>query len=265
MDILNIYQRRLRVKNYSERTIETYSYYLKQFIINSDIKDPYQLTTGQMIKYLQEYNYTSISQQNQIINGLKQLYKRILNRSDIHLSKIERPRKEKKLPQVIDQDLLKQKIKAIPNIKHRAILCLGFSCGLRVSEVVNLKIKDIDSKMMLIHINNAKGRKDRIVKLSEYTLQLLREYYKEYHPVDYLFNGQFDLQYSTSSCEAIFKKYIDANLSYHKLRHSYASALVENGVNLKTIQDLLGHQSSKTTEIYCHTTLKHLNQAQLPM
>lgn len=263
MEILNIFEKRLRIKNYSERTIKTYCFYSKQFLLNLNVKDSYQLTTKQLFDYLYSYKYTSISQQNQVINSLKLFYKYILNRSEIHLKKIERPRKERHLPQVIDRDLIISRINAISNIKHKAILQLTYSVGLRVSEVVNMKLTDIDSKRMIIHIKNAKGRKDRIVPLSPVVLETLRVYYKEYYPREYLFNGQFGLKYSIHSCQLVFKKYIDNKSHFHVLRHSSATTLLENGTDLRIIQKILGHSSVKTTEIYTHVSTQLLSRVSL--
>lgn len=265
MEILNIFERKLRIKNYSERTIKTYLFYSKQFLINTSTKDAYQLSIKSLDLYLQNYKYTSISQQNQIINALKLFYRYILNKSDIHLSKIERPRKQKHLPKVIAKEILIKRISSIKNLKHKAILQLTYSVGLRVSEVINLKLEDIDSSRMIIHIKNSKGNKDRIVPLSTATLNTLRGYYKEHHPKEYLFNGQFKLQYSIHSCQNIFKKYIDKNLKFHTLRHSFATSLVENGTNLRVIQNILGHSSSKTTEIYTHISNNMLKNVELPI
>jgi site-specific recombinase XerD len=265
MKILKIFEEKLRYKNYSPRTIDMYRSYLSNFLKDSCIKDPYQVTTNQIIRFLESYNFTSTSQQNQYIGSLKLFAKYILNKKNIHLSKIERPRSEKKLPRVIDGDYIKNKLLQINNLKHRAILTLTYSIGLRVSEVVNLKIEDIDSKRMLIYIKNAKGKKDRIVPLSKTVLELLREYFKEYKPVDYLFNGQNKLKYSTGSCQKIYKKYIDLSTSIHTLRHSSFTNLLENGTDLRIIQKIAGHSSSKTTEIYTHVSNKMLSRVNLPI
>jgi site-specific recombinase XerD len=196
---------------------------------------------------------------------LKLFAKFILNKKDIHLSKIERPKSEKKLPKVIDGDLIKEKLPNIENLKHKAILTLTYSVGLRVSEIVNLKIEDIDSKRMLIHIKNAKGRKDRIVPLSQNVLELLREYFKKHKPTTYLFNGQKSLQYSIGSCQKIYKLYIDQNSSIHTLRHSSFTNLLENGTDIRLIQKLAGHSNVKTTEIYTHVSNQLLGKVKLPI
>lgn len=263
MKILKIFEEKLRNKNYSEKSIKLYVSYLNNFLTQNNIKDPYQIRTQQIEIFLEKHPYTSISQQNQYIGSLKLFAKYILNKKDIHLDKIERPRTEKKLPRVIDSNFIKDKLFKIINLKHRAILTLTYSVGLRVSEVVNLKIDDIDSKRMLIHIKNAKGRKDRVVPLSQTVLELLREYFKEYKPKVHLFNGQNSSQYSIGSCQKIYKKYIDENSSIHTLRHSSFTGLLENGTDLRIIQKIAGHSSSKTTEIYTHVSNQLLNKVNL--
>lgn len=265
MKILEIFEEKLRYKNYSPRTIDVYKSYLGNFIKFNNIKDPYQVTTNQILKFLESYNFTSTSQQNQYIGCLKLFARYILNKKDIHLSKIERPRNNKKLPKVIDGEFIKQQLSKITNIKHRAILTLTYSVGLRVSEVVNLKIEDIDSKRMLIHIKNAKGRKDRIVPLSQTVLELLRDYFKQYKPKEYLFNGQTTPQYSIGSCQKIYKKYIDVNSSIHTLRHSSFTNLLESGTDTAIIQKIAGHSSIKTTQIYLHISNTNLSKVKLPI
>ncbi len=263
MKILKIFEEKLRYKNYSDRTIRLYISYLKKFINHEGIKDPYQIRTYQMESFLEKYPYTSRSQQNQYIGALKLFAKYILNKKDVHLTKIERPKKEKKLPKIVDGDFIKTQLSKIDNLKHRTILTLVYSVGLRVSEAVNLKISDIDSKRMVIYIKNAKGRKDRIVPLSKTMLELLRIYFKEYRPVDFLFNGQNSIQYSIGSCQKIYKKYIDNSTSIHSLRHSSFTGLLENGTDLRLIQKIAGHSSIKTTEIYTHVSNKMLNNVNL--
>lgn len=265
MKILKIFQEKLRYKNYSEKSIKLYTSYLKFFIKEADIKDPYQITTKQIVDYLESKSYSSTSQQNQYIGCLKLFAKYILNRKDIHLSKIERPKSEKKLPKVIDHDFIINQLSKINNIKHKAILTLTYSVGLRVSEITNLKVEDIDSKRMLIHIKNAKGKKDRIVPLSKNVLELLREYFKEFRPKEYLFNGQDSKQYSIQSCQKLYKKYIDGNSSIHTLRHSSFTNLLECGTDLRIIQKIAGHSSSKTTEIYTHVSNQILSKVNLPI
>lgn len=265
MKVLEIFENKLRYKNYSKRTIDIYKSYLKNFINICNIKDYNNVTTTQIINFLETYKFSSTSQQNQYIGCLKLYAKYILNKKDIHLSKIERPKSEKKLPKVIDKDFILDKLSKIDNLKHKSILTLTFSVGLRVSEIINLKIEDIDSKRMIIHIKNAKGRKDRIVPLTTTVLKLLRLYFREYNPKEYLFNGQNNIQYSIKSCQNIFKKYIDENSHIHILRHSCFTNLLESGVDLRLIQKIAGHNNAKTTEIYTHVSNQLLSKIKLPI
>ncbi len=261
--ILKIYEQKLKYFNYSKRTIEVYAHYAEKFLLKVD-KYPQHLVSSDFQRYLDDFTFSSISQQNQVINAIKFLYEKVLDRKydKVHF---ERPRREKHLPRVIDKDDILQKINAIENLKHKAILSIGFSVGLRVSEVCNLKISDIDSKRMLITIKNGKGMKDRIVPLTEKILVLLRDYYKEYRPKEYLFEGQFGGQYSTGSCEKIIKKYIDDNVGFHLLRHSSFTSMLEGGTDLRVIQKIAGHRSSKTTEIYTHVSAQCLQRAAMPL
>lgn len=165
----------------------------------------------------------------------------------------------------MDSETIKERLNNIVNLKHKAILTLTYSVGFRVSEIVNLKIEDIDSKRMLIYIKNAKGRKDRVVPLSSNVLSLLREYFKQYRPVEFLFNGQKTKQYSIGSCQKIYKKYIEEKGHIHILRHSCATTLLENGTDLRIIQKILGHSNVKTTEIYTHVSTAILNKVSLPV
>lgn len=266
MKITNYYEiskQKLKYLNYSDKTILNYLTYIKQFL-NEINAPPSRLNSDDFQNYLNNYMFTSVSQQNQVINSIRFLYKDVLGKKYDKVS-FKRPRSEKKLPKVIDSDHILSKLGLIKNLKHNAILTLTYSVGLRVSEVVNIKIEDIDSKRMLIHIKNAKGRKDRIVPLSQTVLDLFRIYYKLYKPKEYLFNGQNSKQYSIGSCQKIYKKYIDNTSSIHCLRHSSATALLESGTDLRIIQSILGHSNVKTTEIYTHVSKNILQKVVLPI
>jgi len=265
MKITEVYKQKLQFKNYSPRTIETYSCYFLKFLQDEKITDPYQVTTKQIAFYLENQNYSSISVQNQVIGALKLFAKYILNKKELHLNKIERPKKEKKLPLVVESEKLKEAILSIENLKHKAVLMLGYSCALRVSEVINLKITDIDSNRMLINIRNAKGRKDRIVVLSPKLLETLRAYFKEYRPKEFLFNGQFKPYYSSESCNQLIKKYIGDSYHFHTLRHSGATTMHESGTDLALIQKILGHNNIKTTMIYTHISQKAIQNVISPI
>ena len=253
----------LRIQNYSENTIKIYKYYLKEFLEKQN-KWYKHLTNNDFQEYIDNYNYKSTSQQNQVINSIKFLYFNILNKRNSILD-FKRPRKEKKLPKIIDKNYLIYSLNNIQNLKHKALLSLTYSVGLRVSEIINLKIVDIDSKRMLTIIKQSKGNKDRLVPLSNNLLYLLRNYFKEYKPKEYLFNGQNSLQYSSNSCNRIIKKYLGKQYHMHSLRHSCFTHLLEAGTDLRIIQVLAGHSSSKTTEIYTQVSNKTLNNINLPL
>ena len=262
--IIKICEEKFIYLNYSPRTRDNYMSHIKLFLENLRDKQIIHCNSIDFQSYLDSYKFTSVSQQNQVINSIRFLYKEVLGKKYDKVS-FKRPRTEKKLPKVIDGDYIKSQLSKIENLKHKSILTLTYSVGLRVSEVVNLKIEDIDSKRMLIHIKNSKGRKDRIVPLSQTVLELLRQYFKEYKPKVYLFNGQNGLQYSIGSCQKIYKKYIDSDSSIHTLRHSSFTNLLESGTDLRIIQKIAGHSSSKTTEIYTHVSNQLLNKVKLPI
>ncbi len=263
-EILKIYEAKLKYFNYADRTIEVYTHYASKFLEKVD-KYPQHIVASDFSNYLIGFKFTSVSQQNQVINAIKFLYEKVLCRKYGKVD-FQRPRRERKLPQVIDSNFLIEKINKIQNIKHKAIIMLAYSVGLRVSEVINLKIADIDSKRMMINIYKAKGKKDRVVPLSENVLNCLREYYKAEKPKQFLFNGQDGrLQYSSTSCNAVVKQLIGTKYHFHLLRHSSATAMLEAGTDLRYIQGILGHNSSKTTEIYTHVSRASLLKVKLPI
>lgn len=253
----------LRVRNYSENTIINYCSYIKEFLSNFN-RDVYHISVDDVLTFMNNKKFSSVSQQNQYISSIKLLYSILLGHK-IKINTISRPRNEKKLPRIIEKEYLVDKINNIKNIKHRSIISLGYSTGLRVSETLNLKINDIDSKRMLIIVRQGKGRKDRIVPLSSNMLILLREYYKIYKPIEYLFNGQNSLKYSTTSCNKIVKKYLGNDKYFHLLRHSCFTSLLENGTDLRIIQKIAGHRNIKTTEIYTHVSTNVLKNVVLPI
>lgn len=243
---------KLNYFKYSQKTIEMYSHYIIKFL-ESVNKYPQHLTSKDFEYYLMNYNFTSISQQNQIINSIKFYYDKILNKKYKKID-FQRPNKEKKLPQIIEKKYALKCYNSINNLKHKCIIGLGLGCGLRVSEVINLKPAHIDSKRMIVNIINGKGRKDRIVPLSQDLLNILRNYWKAYKPKEYMFNGQKSSQYSTTSCNKLVKRYFGEIYHFHTLRHSFATHLLESGVDLRIIQKLLGHSQISTTTIYTHVS-----------
>jgi len=231
-----------------------------------------RLTTEQINKYLlnliQSRNI-SISQQNQRINAIKFFYEKVLGRNKQYYE-LHRPNKEHKLPKVLSKNEVKKILLSCGNIKHRCILMLMYSAGLRRSEVIDLTISDIDSERMVINIIGAKGKKDRVSLLSENILQLLRKYYKDYKPKKYLFEGAKGGKYSPTSIAKLLtnaaqKAGIHKNVTPHMLRHSFATHLLEQGTDLRYIQELLGHNSSKTTEIYTHVSKKAIGNINNPV
>jgi len=255
---VDIFKNKLRFKGYAESTIDCYSYFVRLFLEYTN-KRLSHITHTDAYAFIEEYSESNNSQKNQVISAIKLFYKYVLN-AKLDRVKLERPRKQKKLPRVIDSEELEHKLSQIKNLKHKTILELGYRCGLRVSEITNLEIKDIDSKKILIR--NSKGNKDRYVPISESMLRVLRTYYKSYRPRVYLFEGSRG-KYSVASCQKIFKKYIDANKSFHTLRHSCFTTMMERNTNLHIIQAIAGHAKSSTTEIYLHVANHHLQEAAL--
>ena len=183
---------------------------------------------------------------------------------------MERPRKGSPLPNVLSKEDVAKLLSGTENIKHKAILSLIYSCGLRRSELLNMQITDIDSKRNVINIRHAKGDKDRIVPLSEKILSLLRDYFKQYRPQKWLFEGQIaGTQYTETSLNHLFqraknKAQMKMPCTLHTLRHCYATHLLEAGTDIRYIQALLGHKHSKTTEIYTHVTTKSIQKIKSP-
>ena len=257
----------LRSKRYSESTITTYSEALKSFLVFYREKPIAAITNEDVIVYNNEYilkNNLSISYQNQTINSIKLFFK-IIHDSKIVIEELHRPKNAKRLPNVLSKEETFQLIDITTNLKHKTLLALIYSSGLRISEAINMKITDIDSKRMLIHVKNAKGKKDRYTILSTKVLVLLREYYTIYKPKTYLFEGEYGKQYSSRSAQSVLqqsakKAGITKQISLHTLRHSFATHLLESGTDLRYIQDLLGHSSPKTTMIYTHVTSTSLKK-----
>lgn len=272
MASIETFKRYLLSKRYSPNTINTYSEALKSFLTFCNTKAVKDITNEDVILYNNDYilkHNLSSSYQNQIVNAIK-LYFMIVKDTAIEIDKIHRPKREKVLPNVLSKEEVKAILEAPKNLKHKAMLSMIYSCGLRRSELLNLKPNDIDSKRNVVIIRQSKGKKDRITPLSPKILELLRNYYKEYSPKTYLFEGQEkNTQYSARSLEEVLKKSIklatiNKPVTLHWLRHSYATHLLESGTDLRYIQELLGHNSSKTTEIYTHVSTKNIQQIKSP-
>jgi integrase/recombinase XerD len=272
-DRINQFRDWLRSSRYSESTFSTYSDGLKIFFRFCANRSPQEISNIDLInfnnQYILKYGY-SASFQNQVINAIKLYFRKIENRV-LDIESIKRPRKEHRLPNVLSKEEIADLIKAAEaNIKHQAMLSLIYSCGLRRSELINLKIPDVDSRRGLLIIRNAKGKKDRVTPLSDKVVELLRNYYRQYRTKIYLFEGwNRGEKYSDRSLEEVLKKYIklagiNKPVTLHWLRHSYATHLLENGTDLRYIQEILGHKSSRTTEIYTHVSTKQLQKIRSP-
>lgn len=261
---VKMYSDDLRFKHYSDNTISNYLTQVRLFLeyFDQTATKPSEINEKQIKSWLMLAK--SLNGRKQRISAIKLFYS-LTGHQPLKFRHIEYPKSEKRLPQVIDGDFLRSRIDRIDNLKHKAIIMLAYSVGLRVSEVVNLKLADIDSARMLITIRQAKGRKDRIVPLSEKVLETLRAYFKAYRPKEYLFNGQFDIRYSATSCNQIVKQYLGRQYHFHLLRHSCFTSLLESGTDLRIIQKIAGHSSSKTTEIYTHVSNRILSKVSLPV
>lgn len=258
-----LYSNDCDLKYQSKSTRSTYKYCVTKFLNNFKNEiEPKSISTPRIKEWL--LTFKTLNTRKQMLCSINSFYKLTVGMPK-KVKSIPYPKKAKSLPVVIDTSFLTDTINSITNTKHKAILMTAYSCALRVSEIVNLKISDIDSKRMIIIIKNAKGNKDRIVKLSKGLLEALRFYFTEYKPIDYLFNGQFTNQYSTNSCNKLVKKYIGKEYHFHQLRHSGATAMLENGTDISIIQKILGHQSLKTTMVYTHISTNLIQQALPPM
>jgi integrase/recombinase XerD len=263
----------LQLKAYSSSTIKTYTKEFTTFLKTLGNNDASKLSLEKIKDYLQ-YCYAVLKlSENSLhsrLNALKFFYEQVLGNKQLFWQ-IPRPKKPFLLPKVISEEKIMQGLLTIENLKHRTLLLLAYSAGLRVSEVVSLKITDIDSSRMMIHIKAAKGKKDRMATLSKSILPLLRQYYTIYKPKVWLFQGQLaEEHYSERSAQAIFKQaYTTLGLppqcSFHSLRHSYATHLLENGTDVTYIQKLLGHNHITTTLRYTHVSKKEIGKIESPL
>lgn len=262
----------MRSRRYSESTIRNYVHSLGLFLRFTGKKDPEEITNADLETFHKDYIISrkySASFQSLVINAVKLYFSNRLKRK-IEPIEIERPKNPRLLPHVLSKEEVKAILTAHKNIKHRAMLSLIYACGLRRSELLNLKPEDIHSSRGMLRVNQGKGKKDRMVPISEKMLELLREYYRFEKPSVYLFEGQTaGKAYSGKSLEnvmnqAVAKSNLRQKATLHWLRHSYATHLLESGTDLRYIQELLGHSSSKTTEIYTHVSQKSLQKIRSP-
>ncbi len=268
-------RREMRLKNYSPKTIKSYVSWLRSFVHYFNPRHPRKLTEEDIRSYLlyliDECRFAA-SSVNQVFNALRLLYVDLYG-MPFKIGSIPRPMKEKKLPDVLSQEEVFRIFRVVGNLKHRVMLMLTYASGLRVSELVALRVEDIDVSRMLIHIRAAKGKKDRYTILSKTMLAALHTYVNKYKTGEtgWLFAGENPgYHLSTRSIQEVFERAVKSAgiskpVSMHTLRHSFATDLLEHGTDLRYIQELLGHSSSKTTEIYTHVSKRVIGKIKSPL
>jgi integrase/recombinase XerD len=272
LEALKQFRDLLVLKGYSENTIRNYINEFHHLLRLLGKQPVYELEKQHILSYLlwllekQGYSETHV---HTTVNAVKFYFEKVLKR-EAEFYDLPRPKKPFKLPSVLAESEVLEMILRIDNLKHRCMLMAGYSAGLRVSEIVALKLRDIDSKRMMIHIRNAKGKKDRMVPLSQVFLDNLRAYYKIYTPKEYIFEGQHGGKYSMRSVQKIVqqakvKSGIWKTGGTHMLRHSYATHLLETGTDIRIIQELLGHNSITTTMRYTHVSKKDIGRIESPL
>lgn len=262
----------LEENRYSGRTIETYSASLELFFKYFNGKDPDEVTMDDLSGFMNDViikNDFSTSYQNQVVSAIK-LYYEIAGKGRINPINLQRPRRGRILPKVLSKEEVGRILNSGRNLKHKFLLWIIYSCGLRRSEVTNIKLDDLDRKRGIIHIREGKGGIDRIVPVSDKVWNKLDEYIRSYQPGQYLFEGQEGGRYSVESVYNVFKQAlrrsgIRKDVGVHSLRHSYATHLHENGLDIRYIQELLGHKSTRTTEIYTHVSRRNLIAVRSPI
>jgi site-specific recombinase XerD len=261
----------LKLASYSPRTVEAYSYHVKKFLERSG-KDPRQLTEDEVKQYFLYLKYKkklSGSASAQAISGIKFMFEKTLDMQFKVFGIVKNPR-GKKLPVVLTREEVRNVLKRIRLLRHRACLTLIYSCGLRLHEATNISPADIDSKRMMVHIKAGKGRRDRLIPLPQSTRLILRAHYKTHRNKSYIFpapgrGGSHSFEAISSrplpdsSVQTVLKQAlresgIIKNVSVHNLRHSYATHLLEAGIDIRIIQKYLGHKSIASTMVYTHLT-----------
>lgn len=270
--LLNDFYLYLKGKRYSLSTLQTYTFFVADFVNFHTKKALEELTNRDVELFIEkvfmERNY-SVSSQRQFVSALK-LFIVFYPQTKINDLVLARPRRSRQLPSVLSQEEVLSIIQSTQNLKHRAIIALLYSCGLRISELINMKLDDFHIERKQLIVKNGKGRKDRYVSLADSFLPLLSNYYHSYKPKIYFVEGQNGGKYSAESVRQFLRKSclnakIKKNVTPHTLRHSYATHLLENGVDIRYIQSLLGHSKPETTMIYTHVKRKDLMDIQNPL
>ncbi len=269
--IIDQFCKQLTIENYSDKTIQIYLSTLKLFLeyIENIRKD--KITDDEIQNYLyyckKRKNY-SYSTMKHVVAVIQYLYLKVLYKSVPAVLNIKL-RKPNYLPTVLSAKEIIKILAATKNLKHKTMLFLIYSAGLRLNELLELRIGDIDSDAMKIHVRQGKGKKDRYIMLSENVLNLLREYYKVYKPKNYIIEGQKGGKYSPKSVQSVFKRSLQNSgirkkATVHTLRHSFATHLLDDGTDIRYIQELLGHKRLETTQIYTHVSSYSINKIKSP-
>lgn len=262
----------LLLKRYSWRTIKSYKNCFRQFIRHYDEIKPSQITRAQINAYLLVLvrdRRVSVSHQSQVMSAIKMFYAQVINQEE-KVQNLFQPKAPQKLPQVLLEEEVTALLRAVDNLKHRCILMVIYSAGLRLGELINLRLSDLQPEKNRLFVRGGKGKKDRCTLLSVKAWELLSAYIQLHQPIDWVFEGQNGGQYSERSVQEIFirakiRAMVNPMATVHTLRHSFATHLLEKGVDLRYIQELLGHESSKTTEIYTHITHKGWDKIKSPL
>lgn len=262
----------LKLKQYSQNTVRQYLgelYHLLRLLKAYPIEDLTPKRLKDYFLYCVQKEGMAERKLNGKINAIKFYFEQVLHRPKMFFD-IPRPKKPQRLPKTLSKNEVRRIFEVTGNLKHLVALKLSYGMGLRVSEVVNLKVEDIDSDRMVVHIRGAKGKKDRYVPLPTSIMPLLRRYYLDYRPQEYLLEGQYGGQYAKVSVQHIFKTAMNKagvrkRVGIHGLRHSYATHLLESGADMRFIQELLGHNSIKTTQIYTKVTPRSMAKVKSPL
>ncbi|MBN2898007.1 MAG: tyrosine-type recombinase/integrase [Clostridia bacterium] len=269
MDVLRL-EKHLKLSGYSTCTIKSYTGHLKRYLTYSRGERSVQAIEAYMLYLIDERKHTH-AYCNQAINAIKLHFSLLGGTTNGIMTKIPRPKREKKVPKVMSKQQVKALFDTTENVKHKTAFMMAYSCGMRVGEVAAMRIEYIDSDRMIMTVKQGKGMKDRIVPLSQSMLDQLRDYYTLYTPKEWLFESQMKDGHITSrTLQMVFQRRVEElgfnnHITFHSLRHSFATHLLDSGVDLRYIQELLGHASSKTTEIYTHVSTRSLQKIINPL
>lgn len=261
----------MQLRHYSSSTVKTYLHCLKQYLAFAEAQqlEPSEVSTAKAFLHGVVRRKLAKSTVNQYINAIKYYLEHFLQQEKQYFYELERPIKDRRLPKVLSKEEVKAILRCTQNLKHRAILSLLYAQGLRIGEALDMKLSDVDSQRMVLHIRKGKGCKDRDVPLSPKILELLRNYYKAYKPKDHLFEGASGGRYTESSVRQFLARSVHAarihkHVTTHMLRHSYATHLLESNIDIRYIKELLGHGNIRTTEVYLHVTANRLQNIASP-